>query len=142
MVYVCQGCTLVPTLFNFFFSAEVSTWRTDCIEVGMDVLSHLGIVYRKLVGDRTGKSRLAIVKVTDSQFVSDLALYASTCEKLEHVTVGFVKRTSRWGLTVSVSKTKGMVSGDGLTVADIVPLQTDGEIEIVSNFTYRATLAH
>ena len=26
---------------------------------------------------------------------------------------------------VSVSKTKGMASGDGLSVADIAPLQTD-----------------
>ena len=142
MVYVCQGCTLVPTLFNFFFSAEVSTWRTDYVEVGMDVLSHLSIVCRKLGGDRTAKSRLAIMKVTKSQFVDDLALYASTCEKLEHMTLGFLKRTSRWDLTVSVSKAKGMVSGDGLSVADIAPLQTDGEIEIVNNFTYRATLAH
>ena len=91
IVYVCQRCTLVPTLFNFFFSAEVSTWRTDCIEVGMDVLSHLGIVCRKLVGDRTAKSQRAIVKVARSQFVDDLALYASTCKRLEHVTAGFVK---------------------------------------------------
>ena len=121
MVYVCQRCTLVPTLFNFFFSAEVSTWRTDCVEVGADVLSHLGIVCRKLVGDRTAKSRLAVVKVARSQFVDDLALYASTCEKLEHVTAGPVKRTNRWGLTVTVSKTKGMASGDGLSVADIAP---------------------
>ena len=84
----------------------------------MDVLSDLG---RKLVGDRTAKSRLAVVKVTESQFFDDLALYVSTCEKLEHMTAGFVKRTSRWGLTVSVCKTKGMASGDGLSVADIAP---------------------
>ena len=78
-----QGCTLAPTLFNLFFSAVVSTWRTDCVEVGVNVLSRPG---RKLVGDRTAKSRLAVVKVTESQFADDLALYASTCEKLEHVT--------------------------------------------------------
>ena len=45
-----QGCTQAPTLFNLFFSAVVSTWRTDCVEVGVNVLSHPG---RKLVGDRT-----------------------------------------------------------------------------------------
>ena len=84
------------SVFNFFFSAVVSTWRTDCVKVGADVLSHPG---RKLVGDETAKSRLAVVKVTESQFVDDLghlALYAFTCEKLEHVTTGFVRRTSRW----------------------------------------------
>ena len=74
----------------------MSTWKTDCVKVGVDVLSHPG---KKLVGDETAKSRLAVVKVTESQFVDDLghlALYAFTCEKLEHVTTGFVRRTSRW----------------------------------------------
>ena len=49
----------------------------------MNVLSCPG---RKLVGDRTAKPWLAVVKVTESQFTDDLALYASTREKLEHVT--------------------------------------------------------
>ena len=51
-----QGCTLAPTLFNLFFSAVVSTWRTDCVEVGVNVLSCPG---RKLVGDKIVKSQLA-----------------------------------------------------------------------------------
>ena len=43
----------------------------------MNVLSYPG---RKLVGDKTAKFRLAVVKVTESQFADDLVLYASTCE--------------------------------------------------------------
>ena len=31
-----QGCTLAPTLLTFF-SAVVSTWRTECVEVGVNV---------------------------------------------------------------------------------------------------------
>ena len=72
-----QGCTLAPTLFNLFLSAVVSTWRSDCVEVGVNVLSRPG---RKLVGDKTAKSWLAVVKVTGSQFADDLVLYASTSE--------------------------------------------------------------
>ena len=34
-----QGCTLASPLFNLYFSAEVTTWRCDCDEVGGDVLS-------------------------------------------------------------------------------------------------------
>ena len=61
----------------------------------------------------------------------------NTHEKLEHVTAGSVRKTSRWSLTVNVSKTKGMASRDGLSAADIAPLQTvSGEIEMVDNFTY------
>ena len=37
-----QKYTLAPTLFNLFVSTVVSTWRTDCVEVGVDVLSHPG----------------------------------------------------------------------------------------------------
>ena len=36
----------------------MSTWRTDCVKVGVDVLFHHG---SKLVGDRTAKSQLAVV---------------------------------------------------------------------------------
>ena len=43
-----QGCTLAPKLLNLYFSAVVTTWRCDCDEVGVDVLSH---PRRKLVGD-------------------------------------------------------------------------------------------
>ena len=72
-----------------------------------------------------------------SQFADDLALYASSREKLEHVTTGFVRRTGRWGMTVSVPKTKGMAFGDGLSAADTALLQTDGrDIQNVDNFTY------
>lgn len=130
-VYVCVR---VPTLFDLFFSVVVSTWRDDCDEVGIDVLSHPG---RKVVGDRTAKSRLNVAKVTESQCVDDLALYASTCDKLDHVTTDFVRWTGQWGLTVSILKTKDMASGKDLGAADTAPLWTvDGEIEMVSNFTY------
>ena len=57
----------------------MSTWRNDCDEFGTDVLSH---PRWKVVGDQTAKSRLNVVKVTESQFADDLVLYASSHEKL------------------------------------------------------------
>ena len=113
----------------------MSTWRTDCVEVGVNVLSHPGI--RKLVGDRTAKTRLAVVKITKSQFADVLALYTFTCESWKPGTCDcrFVRRASRWALLiVNVSKTKGMAFGDGMSAADIAPLQTDSEeSEMVTN---------
>ena len=38
---------------------------------------------RKLVGDRTAKSHLSEVRVTESQFANDAAVYASTCAAFE-----------------------------------------------------------
>ena len=129
-----QGCTLAPTLFIIYFGAVVATWRDDCGDVGIDVLSRPG---RRLVGDRTAKSRLNVVRIAESQFVDDLALFASTRDKLENVTVRFVKEAGRWGLTVSVTKTKGMASGEDLADSDTAPVQVeDDEIEMVERFTY------
>ena len=111
-----------------YFSAVVSTWQDDCIDIGVDVLSRPG---RRLIGDRTAKSSLNVVRIAESQFADDLALFASTRDKLENVTAGFVKETGRWGLTVSITKTKGMASDD------TAPVQIeDGEIEMVECFTY------
>jgi len=112
----------------------VTTWRCDCNKVGVDVLSR---PRRKLISDRTAKSWLNNAKVIESQFADDPALYASSRDRLESVTTGFVRRSSKWGLTVSVSKTKGMSFGDSLSVADTAPLQCDcEEIEMVNSFTY------
>ena len=66
---------------NIYFSAVVKSWRDDFEEAGVDVLFKHG---RKLVGDRTAKSRLSVTRVHESQFADDAALYttsrADSCE--------------------------------------------------------------
>ena len=54
-----QGCTLAPSLFNIYFGAVVGHWRARCPEAGVMVKYRHG---RKLVGDRTAKSRLNEIK--------------------------------------------------------------------------------
>ncbi len=63
-----QGCTLAPT----FFSAIVVSWWQSCPEAGVEVVYKHG---RKLVGNRMAKSRMSVVRVTESQFATDVALY-------------------------------------------------------------------
>ena len=87
---LCQGYTLAPVLFIIYFGAVVAIWRDDCGDVGVDVLSRPG---KRLVGDRTAKSRLNVVRIAEFQFADDLTLFASTRDKLENVTVGFVKKS-------------------------------------------------
>lgn len=53
-------------------SISVATWQNECKDIGMDIVSCPG---RKLVGDRTAKSQLDAVRITESQFVDDLALH-------------------------------------------------------------------
>ena len=72
-----------------------------------------------------------------SQFTDDMALYAGSRESLESVMEKLVLEASRWGLTVSIPKTKGMAVGDSLTDDDVAPLSVDTDgIEMVEYFTY------
>ena len=129
-----QGCTLAPSLFNIYFSTMVGYWRARCPEAGVTVRYRHG---RKLVGNRTAKSRLDLVRVTESQFADDAAVYATSRDTFESAIGGFVDAASKWGLTVSIAKTKGMVIGSHCTPTDILPVQLEGgPIEIVQEFTY------
>ena len=129
-----QGCTLAPTLFNIYFSAMVADWRDRSSGAGVSVLYKHG---RKLVGDRTAKSRLNEMRVTESQFADDVALYATSRDSFESVAAEFVKVASEWGLTVSTEKTKGMVVGEGLNESDVRPVQVEGgSVDVVQDFTY------
>ena len=130
-----QGCTMAPTLFNIYFSAVVADWRNRCPQAEVDLRFCHG---RKLVGDCTAQSGLKNTRVTESQFANDAAVYAHTREAFEQATGEFVRTASRWGLTVSVKKTKGMTVGQLEGVEDDSPVQQveDGAIEMVSEFTY------
>ena len=92
---------------------------------------------RKLVRDRTAKSRLSEMRVTESQFADDVALHAISRDSFESVAAEFVKVASEWGLTVSTEKAKGMVVGEGLNESDVRPLQVEGgSVDLVQDFTY------
>ena len=104
------------------------------VEVEVPVLYKLG---RKLDGDRTAKSCLKAVKITDSLFVDDTAVYATTHGTFERAASEFVDSTSKWGLTVSIKKTKGLIVGKHVTPSDTMPVQVDDDsIEVVQDFTY------
>ena len=128
------GCTLAPTLFNIYFSAMVANWRIEYAGAGVSVL------YKhdwKLVGDRTSKARLSEMRVTETQFADDAALYTTSRGIFESTTAGFVKAASEWGLTVSTEKTKGMVAGQILDERDVRPVQVEGSsVDVVNHFTY------
>ena len=79
-------------------------WRAECPEAAVMVKYKHG---RKLVGDRTAKSRLNRIKITESQFADAAAIYATSRESFETATVKFVKCASKWGLNVNIHKTTG-----------------------------------
>ena len=86
----------------------VACWTSQCPEAGITVRYRTG---RKLVGDRTYKTRLEGTKITKSKFVDDAALYAVTRQAVERVVVTFVTVAVEWDLTVSLEKTKMILMG-------------------------------
>ena len=55
---------MAPVLFSLYFGAVVNDWRSKCLASGVEFRYKLG---RKLVGDRTAKSRLLSDAITESQ---------------------------------------------------------------------------
>ena len=104
-----QGCTLAPSLFKLYFCAMVTNWRDSCPQAGVDMLYKHG---RKLVSDRTAKSKLHCTKITESQFADDATLYTTTRRTFEHSTKMLADTAQEWVLTVNVSKTKGLTLWD------------------------------
>ena len=92
MAFGKDACTWAPTPFNIYFSAVVASWQGGFAEAGVlvDALFQHG---RKLVRDRTAKSRLDVVRVTDSQRADDVALYTRSRDCLKSVTRKFVDGT-------------------------------------------------
>ena len=127
-----QGCTLAPTLFNLYFSAVMASWRSQSTSHGVPVKYRIG---RKLVGDRTAKSRLDAVYITESQFADDAVLYTISRPCLDQTVCEFVSCASRWGLTVSIQKTKVMAAGANVSTGAVV-LSNGASVAMVPEFTY------
>ena len=75
--------------------------------------------------------------MTESKFADDVAVYATTREALEQAAGEFVNTAAKWGLTVSLEKTKLITMGKELGHEDSLPVQlAAGEIATVEDFTY------
>ena len=62
----------------------VNSWRVNFLLAGTTVGYR---IRRKLVGDRTAKARLQEMRVTESKFTDDVAVYATTREALEQASL-------------------------------------------------------
>ena len=101
------------------------------MEAGVNVLYKHG---RKLVSDRTAKSRLEVERVTETQFADDVALYATSHDAFETMTVGYDQVADDFGLKLSIEKTKGLIISEEI---DPPPVRVEGGIlDIVDHFSY------
>ena len=129
-------CALAPMLFNLYFAAVVRHWQSVSSVPGFPLRYRIG---RRLVGDRTAKSRLDTAAVTESQYANDAAMYTTSRPFLETMAEEFSNCVSAWGLTINIQKTKAMAVGvnssrDGIVVPD------RGTIETVRSFPYLGSI--
>ena len=73
--------------------------------------------------------------MSDSEFADDAALYTTSRCDLETTVNEFTSCAARWGLTVSVAKTKAMAVGATADRSDVV-LPNGDIIQVVPRFTY------
>ena len=82
---------LISTLLLWWLIGAIGLVLQECV----CYISMVGSWF----GDRTAKSRLSEMRVTESQFADDVALYATSRDSFEAVAAEFVKVASEWGLT-------------------------------------------
>ena len=75
--------------------------------------------------------------LTDCQFVDDAAILASTRQGAEQAIMAYINVADKFGLTVSLPKTKLLVTGHGVTEEERAPIAVGGDyIECVDEFSY------
>ena len=130
-----QGCTLAPTLFNLYacLVMERRAARVRDFEgVGTSMFCKLdGKLFRR---STRGSQQ---VQLTECQFADDAALLATTRIGAERAILTYIDVAKSFGLTVSLPKTKLMVTGVGVEEGDVAPIAVHDElIECVDQFPY------
>ena len=134
-----QGCCMAPVLFNLYTCLAVERWlekvRGD-EGVGMTIQYKLD---RKLF--RRYTKNASEQRVTECQFADDGAILASTRPGAEKAALVYQQTTRDFGLTVSIPKTKHMVTGRLVEEEDLAPIVLEGgEVEAVEEFPYLGSL--
>ena len=131
-----QGCCMAPALFNLYSCVVVERWTArleDTDGVGV-YLRHKddGKLFRRYTRNASQTT------ATECQFADDAALLATTRAGAERSLLEYVQVASDFGLTVSIPKTKVMVTGSDVTDADRAPLYIDDSniVESVCEFPY------
>eukprot|EP00117_Sycon_ciliatum_P033454 scpid42513/ scgid5633/ Probable RNA-directed DNA polymerase from transposon X-element; Reverse transcriptase len=136
-----QGCCMAPVLFNIFMWAVMHCWRQHVQPipgVGAKVFFEPD---GKLLHHRSRRDRS--LELTECQFADDSALVAATRQAAVSALEVFVDVCSDFGLTVSATKTKFMVSGPNISNDDLEPLAIRTmEIAHVSSFRYLGSNIH
>ena len=134
-----QGCCMAQLLFNLFTCLVVERWRHR-----LEGVEGIGIPFNYKYDGRLFRRyiRNASVRVlTECLFADDGVLLASTRSSAEKAMIEYQEVCSLFGLTVSSSKTKQMVTRRMVEARDKDPIDVEGgEICSVDEFQYLGSL--
>ena len=135
-----QGCCMAPVLFNLFMNAVVERWEVRKREAGS--VGGVRLLYKydgKLFRRYTRDAREG--ELSECQFADDSSLLSSSRTGAECTIRSYQEVASRFGLTVSRTKTKFMVTGRLAKDSDRESIDVDGgQIECVEWFPYLGSL--
>ena len=134
-----QGCIMAPTLFNLFACAVAERWTERIREVegaGTQILYKLDQQLFRRLTRKASESCLH-----KGEFTDDVVLMARSKDAAAAALRTYVDVTRAFGMTVSITKTKFMVVGSGMSDEEKLPITVDGgQIEWVSEFPYLGSL--
>ena len=130
-----QGCCMAPVLFNLYTTLLIERWRAKIETVdGVGVTLNYKLD-KKLFRRYTRNSSKQ--NVPECLFADDGALLASTREGAERAVVKYQTTSDKFGLRVSIPKTKHLVAGREAEDGDKTPIAVEGgDIEGVEEFPY------
>ena len=134
-----QGCCMAPVLFNLYTCLVVERWlaRVEGVE-GTGITVHYKYDQRLF---RRYTRNAMINWMTECLFADDGALLASTRSGAETAVCAYQKVSKKFGLTVSILKTKHMVTGRCVQEGDREPISLEGgNIEAVDEIQYLGSL--
>ena len=115
-----QGCCMAPVLFNLYTCLAVERWLEKVRgDEGVDMTIQYKLdrkLFRRYTKNASEK------RVTECQFADDGAILASTRPGAEKAALVYQQTTRDFGLTVSIPKTKHMVTGRLVEEEDLAPM--------------------
>ena len=134
-----QGCTMAPVLFNLYACLVVERWSAR-VEEEEGAGTYLKYKLDHQLFRRSTRNAEGC-RLNECQFADDAAQLATTRTGVEQALALYIEVATAFGLTVSLPKTKLLVTGYDVQEEDRAPIHLEhGSIDCVEEFSYLGTI--